>query len=86
MTIGMRSPPILCQRCKRRLWSPKLLRIWTSRSASVPGAEVVTERLLSKVSKLGQFGLAPAAGPLLKPAGDDFSFSERDLGTAGGNH
>jgi hypothetical protein len=85
VTIGMR-PPILCQRCKRRLWSPKLLRFWTSRSGSVPATEMVTERLLSKLSQLGQFGLAPAARPLLKPAGDDFSFSERDLGAAGGNH
>jgi hypothetical protein len=77
---------VLCQRCKRRLWSPKLLRFWTSRSGSVPAAEVVTERLLSKLSKLGQFGLAPAARPLLKPAGDDFSFSKRDLDASGGNH
>ena len=71
MMIGMRRPPILCQRCKRRLWSPKLLRIWTSRSGSVPAAEMVTERLLSKLSQLGQFGLDAAARPLLKPACND---------------
>ena len=83
----MGRPPILCQRCERRLWNPKLLRFRTSppsvwgasrlgdlicaRCGSLLPAEMVTERLLGKLSQLGQFGLAAAAGPLLKPAGTD---------------
>jgi hypothetical protein len=78
---------ILCQRCERRLRNPKLLRFWISprsgwgksrlgdlicaRCGSVLPAEMVTERLLSKLSQLGQFGLDAAARPLLKPAGND---------------
>jgi hypothetical protein len=78
---------MLCQRCERRLWNPKLLRFWTSprtvwgasrlgdlicaRCGSVLPADMVTERLLGKLSQLGQFGLDAAARPLLKPAGND---------------
>ncbi|HEV7365115.1 MAG TPA: hypothetical protein VGN76_04665 [Gemmatimonadales bacterium] len=41
------------------------------RCGSVLPAEIVTERLLGKLSQLGQFGLAAAARPLLKGAGND---------------
>ena len=83
----MRRRSILCQRCERGLWNPKLLRFWTSppngwgasrlgdlicaRCGSVLPAEMVTERLLTKLSQLGRFGLDAAARPLLKPAGND---------------
>ncbi len=45
-----------------------------ARSGSILPADMVTERLLSTLSQLAQFGLAPTSPPLLKPAGDDFSF------------
>ena len=78
---------MLCQRCERHLWNPKLSGFWTSprsvwgasnlgdlicpRCGSVLPPEMVTERLLSKLSLLGRFGLDAAARPLLKPAGND---------------
>jgi hypothetical protein len=46
----------------------------SARSGSLPRAEMVAQRLLSTLSHLAQFGLAPASPPLLKPPGDDFSF------------
>jgi hypothetical protein len=42
-----------------------------ARSGSLP-AEMLSERLLSTVSQLAQFGLAPTSPPLLKPVSDDF--------------
>jgi len=42
-------------------------------SAIVPG-DLVTERLLSTLSQLARFGLAPTSPPLLKPAREDVSF------------
>jgi hypothetical protein len=78
---------MLCRRCERRLWSPKLLRFWTSphrvwgtaplgdvicvRCGAVLPADLVTERYLSRLSQLGQFGLAAAGRPLLKPEVED---------------
>jgi hypothetical protein len=44
-----------------------------SLSAMVP-QDLVTERLLSTLSQLARFGLAPTSPPLLKPARKDFSF------------
>jgi hypothetical protein len=44
-----------------------------SLSAIVPG-DLVTERLVSTLSQLARFGLAPTSPPLLKPARQDFSF------------
>jgi hypothetical protein len=43
-----------------------------SLSAILPG-DLVTERLLSTLSQLARFGLAPTSPPLLKPAREDFS-------------
>jgi hypothetical protein len=42
-----------------------------ARSGSILPAEMVTERLLSTLSQLAQFGLAPTSPTLLKPAADD---------------
>jgi hypothetical protein len=52
----------------------RLVDLIGARSGSILPAEMVTERLLSTLSQLGQFGLAPTSPPLLKPPGDDFSF------------
>jgi hypothetical protein len=69
------------------------LRLWgasppgdpiCARSGSMLHAEMVTERLLSKISQLSQFGLAPADRPLLKPASDDFSFVASSATPPGG--
>jgi hypothetical protein len=78
---------MLCRRCERRLWSPKLLQFWTSarsvwgtaplgdvicvRCGAVLPADLVTERYLGRLSQLAQFGLAAAARPLLKPDAED---------------
>jgi hypothetical protein len=58
------------------------------RSASGLPAEMVTAPLLSKLSQLGRFGLAPTDQPLLQPATRDETpyFGERALGAAGGSH
>jgi hypothetical protein len=72
---------LLCRRCERRLWGGKLLRFWAApgsvwgarriselichRCGGVLPADLVTERLLSKLSQLGRFGLAGAERPLL---------------------
>ena len=74
---------MLCRRCERRLWSPNVLRFWTSprsvwgteqlgdliclRCGAILPPELVTERFLNRLSQLGQFGLAAAGGPLLRP-------------------
>jgi len=42
-----------------------------ARCGAVLPAELVTERLLDKLSQLGQVGLAAAAPPLLEPARED---------------
>ncbi len=78
---------MLCPRCERHLWTARLRRLWTSpaavwgasrlsdlicaRCGAVLAAELVTERLLDKLSQLGQVGLAAAAPPLLEPARGD---------------
>jgi len=78
---------MLCRRCERRLWSPKLLQFWTSppsvwgvaplgdliclRCGSVLPPELTTERFLARLSQLGQFGLGAAGGPLLRPGGEE---------------
>ncbi len=78
---------MLCPRCERHLWTARLRRLWTSpaavwgasrlsdlicaRCGAVLPAELVTERLLDKLSQLGQVGLAAAAPPLLEPARGD---------------
>jgi hypothetical protein len=45
-----------------------------ARSGTTLPAGMVTERLLSTLTQLAQFGLAPTSRPLLKARGDDFSF------------
>src|SRR2546428_1445352 len=76
---------MLCRRCERRLWSPRLMNLWTAsrrvwgarrlgdllcaRCGAVLPAELVTERLLGKLSQLGRFGLAGSPKPLLGRAG-----------------
>jgi hypothetical protein len=45
-----------------------------SLSAIVPG-DLVTERLLSTVSQLARFGLAPTSPPLLKPGREDLRWT-----------
>ncbi len=78
---------MLCRRCERRLWSPKLLQFWTSppsvwgvaplgdliclRCGAVLPPELTTERFLARLSQLGQFGLGAAGGPLLRPDGEE---------------
>jgi hypothetical protein len=70
----LRNPTLL------RFWTTSPREAWeTSRlgnvicahCGSVLPADIVTERLLGKLSQLGQFGLDAAARPLLKPAGND---------------
>src|SRR5437660_4299613 len=74
---------MLCRRCERRAWSARMLRFWSSpqsvwsaarlrdlictRCGAVLPAELVTERLLGKLSQLGRFGLNAAGRPLLEP-------------------
>ena len=74
---------MLCHRCEHRLWSAGLLRFWTSadrvwgasrlgalicmRCGAVLPQDLVTERLLGTLSRLGRLGLAAAAPPLLGP-------------------
>ena len=67
--------------------SPRLGNPICARSGSVL-PEILTEQLLSKLSQLGQFGLAPADRPLLKPLGDKSwsAAGEHARGAAGGNH
>ena len=78
---------MLCRRCERGLWTARLTRLWTSpaavwgasrlsdlicaRCGTVLPAELVTERLLGKLSQLGRVGLDAAAPPLLEPARED---------------
>src|SRR2546426_12209954 len=78
---------MLCRRCERRLWSPRLMNLWTvsrgvwgarrlgdllcARCGALLPAELVTERLLGKLSELGRFGLAGSPKPLLERAEED---------------
>src|SRR2546425_13376773 len=78
------SVDMLCRRCERRLWSPRLMKFWTAsrrvwgarrlgdllcaRCGAVLPAELVTERLLGKLSQLGRFGLAGSPKTLLERA------------------
>ena len=78
---------MLCRRCECRLWSPRLMKFWTpsrrvwgarrlgdllcARCGAVLPAELVTERLLGKLSQLGRFGLAGSPKPLLERAEED---------------
>ena len=77
---------MLCRRCERRLWSPKVLRFWSSprsvwgteqlgdliclRCGAVLPTELVTERLLGGLSRLARFGLGAGGRPLLQPDED----------------
>ena len=74
---------MLCRRCERRAWSARMLRFWSSpqnvwsasrlsdlictRCGAVLPTELVTERLLSKLTQMGRFGLSAAERPLLEP-------------------
>jgi len=78
---------MLCRRCERRLWSPRLMKFWTpsrrvwgarrlgdllcARCGAVLPMELVTEHLLEKLSELGRFGLAGSPKPLLDRAEED---------------
>ena len=74
---------MLCRRCERRAWSARMLRFWSSpqsvwsasrlsdlictRCGAVLPTELVTERLLGKLTQMGRFGLSAAGRPLLEP-------------------
>ena len=74
---------MLCRRCERRSWSARMLRFWSSpesvwsasrlrdlictRCGAVLPTELVTERLLGKLTQMGRFGLSAAERPLLEP-------------------
>ncbi|OLB04160.1 MAG: hypothetical protein AUH06_12715 [Gemmatimonadetes bacterium 13_2_20CM_69_27] len=74
---------MLCRRCEHRAWSARMVRFWSSpqsvwsaarlsdlicaRCGGVLPMDLVTERLLGKLSQLGRFGLAAAGRPLLEP-------------------
>jgi hypothetical protein len=78
---------VLCRRCEHRVWSTRLIPFWTSparvwgasrlgdlicvRCGGVLPPERVTERLLGALSQLGQFGLAAAGRPLLRPDAEE---------------
>jgi len=54
------------------VWAASRLRdVICARCGSVLPAELVTERMLGKLSQLGRFGLAAAGRPLLEPDGRD---------------
>src|SRR3989442_12905474 len=81
------SVDMLCRRCECRLWSPRLMKFWTpsrrvwgarrlcdllcARCGAVLPAELVTERLLGKLSQLGRFGLAGSPKTLVGLRGED---------------
>ena len=78
---------MLCRRCERRAWSARMARFWSSpqtvwsasrlrdlictRCGAVLPTELVTERLLEKLSQMGRFGLSAAEQPLLEPDRQD---------------
>src|SRR2546422_3381070 len=80
---NLEQQPMLCRRCERRAWSARMLRFWSSpqsvwspsrlsdlictRCGAVLPTELVTERLLSKLTQMGRFGLSAAGRPLLEP-------------------
>jgi hypothetical protein len=54
------------------VWSAsRLSDLICTRCGAVLSTELVTERLLGKLSQLGRFGLAGAARPLLEPDSND---------------
>jgi hypothetical protein len=78
---------MLCRRCDRRLRRTTLPLFWTSparvwgasrlgdlicvRCGAVLPADLITERLLRTLSRLGRLGLAAADPPLLQPKAED---------------
>ena len=78
---------MLCRRCEHRAWSPRMMRFWSSpqtvwsasrltdlictRCGAVLPTDLVTERLLGKLSQMGRFGLSAAEQPLLEPDRQD---------------
>lgn len=78
---------MLCRSCERQRWSARFVKLWTSpwqlwgahrvndlmcrRCGAVLPAELLTERLLAKLTQLGRFGLDSEGRPLLEPARED---------------